>query len=854
MPAPIASRLLDDLVNDIRYAFRTFGRNRGFTAVAVVTLALGIGANTAIFTVVHAVLLKSLPYADSDHLVRIMENVPAAETPDGRARRIGGFSTVDVGELQRRAKAFSGFASYLSAGMTLTGRNGAVNFNGAMISPSIFRVLGVQPLLGRTIEPAPEGTPVEQVVVLSYAGWQRQFGGDPHVLGELLTLDALVGPGFAPDGKAYAIVGVMPLAFQFPTPETQVWMPAVFPPRFRMPALARLADGVSMAAATVDVNAVLRDARGLPQPDNPAAPPRFELVRAQDLLVAPVKPALVVLTVAVGFVLLIACANVANLLLARTAVRRREIAIRASLGAGRARMLRQLLTESLMLALIGGASGAALAFAGVQLLRTLAATLSRVDIGPGGASFPRFGEIGFDPTVLAFTVAVSLVTGVVFGLVPAIRHSNPNQMDVLREGTGAASSGSSMWRHGSRGALVVAEIALAMILLGGGGLLIRSFVKLSTVDPGFNTEHVLTFQVPLPARRYPVVGLKAFSEDLVVRLQALPNVQAAAYAHQLPMVKLRQIAGFRRTIDLPPGPPNPQTPDARFVSRDYFRTMGIRIVAGRGFGDDDRPGRPGAIVINQSLARREFAGENPVGQTVYLGSNTNGPGVGPGLGRPLSTWQVIGVVDDVRQFDLDQEPSPQFFVDFRQWPGTSPVFDVPQYFAVRTSGDPAAIVSDVRAIVRQLEPQAAINNVATMNELVAATISRPRMYAVLLGIFAAVAVGLAAIGIYGMLAYSVAQRTREIGIRMALGAQRREVMGLVLRQSLTLIAAGLAAGLAGAAATTRYLEGMLFGLTPLDPRTFLTVTLLFTAVATLASYVPARRATKVDPLVALRCE
>jgi putative ABC transport system permease protein len=605
-----------------------------------------------------------------------------------------------------------------------------------------------------------------------------------------------------------------------------------------------------MEAAAEEVGAILHQIRGESQAESQPypGPPRFEIVTIQDQLVAPVRPALRVLVVAVGIVLLIACANVASLLLARTSARQREIAVRAALGAGRDRLVRQMLTESVLLALLGGVAGTALAFAGIGALRNLGVSLAqRSDLGPS-ASFPRLEEIGLDATTFAFTIAAALFTGVLFGLAPAVRFTRRDLMDVLRDGGASTSSGFRLVRaSATRSVLVVAETTMAMMLLVGGGLLIHSFLKLTHVNTGFDPANVLTFQVRWSSERDSVSELKMLAEGLVGRVRAVPGVRVAAYAHQLPMVQMEQKAGMRIRLgeQLPPPPgPNevsPYFPDLRLVSQEYLKVIGTRVTAGRAFGENDQLGRPLVMLINEALARSRFPGESPLRKHVYV------------LGD--HAWEIVGVVEDVRQKSLDQEPTPQIFVDFRQWPRSVAPFDLPQYYVVRLVDDrPSSVIPTIRGIVRTLDEQASLDNVAMMEQLVSTSVSRQRMYAVLLGIFAAVAAALAAIGIYGVMTFSVAQRTREIGIRMALGAHSLQVIRLVLRQSMVLTVLGIALGLAGAAAVTRYLEGLLFGLTPLDPMTFIIVSVVFASVAAFASYLPARRATKVDPLIALRCE
>jgi predicted permease len=811
-------------IHDIRSALHALRRTPGFTIVAVATLALGIGANTAIFTVVHSVLLEPLAFHDADRLVRIFENVPGPENRDGRPRRRMMFPRAELGEVRARARTLASVAAQSWGIVTVTGQGEATRVQAAAASGEIFPMLGAVPLTGRFFEPGETTS-----VVLSYGFWQQHFGGDPAVVGRPLTIQGVIPPS---DVKPYTIVGVLPQTFHYLDLDAQVWMPSAPFDRFGSPVVARLAAGVSLGQAAKEVAEIVFAVRGHPEqagPGQAATPPRFEIVRVQDELVAPVKPALLFLMMAVGFVLLISCVNVANLLFARTAARQREISIRIAVGASRGRIIRYLLAESALLALTGGTAGIVLALGGVRVLRVLGATINRADLGAGGAVLPRLDEITLHPQVLAFTLAASVLTAVLCGVAPAVRYSRLSGFDLQPP-------------RRMRGALVVAEIAMAMMLLVAGGLLMHSFVNLARVDPGYDAVNVVTFQIALPGDRYPGPRLKAFAEDVVARLRAIPAVRGAAYANQLPLVGLRDTAGGLRKMADPNSPPVPDGPDARVVSRDYVKVMGIRVVAGRGLGEQDDAGQPGAIVINRALARRQFANENPIGQTVYVGRFPN-------------PWQIVGIVEDVRQFGLDRPPEPQFFIDMRQWPGTGLLlFPVGAYYAVRTTANPAEVIAAARRQVRDLEAEAGLFNAATMEELVATTIARPRLYAVLLGIFAAVGVVLAAVGIYGVLAYSVTQRTREIGIRMALGARRSAVLRLVLGQSFAVTALGIGLGVAGAAWVTRYLKGMLFGLTPLDPITFVAVSILFAAIAAIAAFFPAHRAATVNPVVALRAE
>jgi predicted permease len=842
----MSGRWFDDLGRDVRYAWRSLGGSPVFTTVSVLGLALGIGATTAIFSVVHGVLLKPLPYVDADRVVRARVTAPPATAASSSAPASGPSVSASLGsitvreliELRSRIKglshvAFRGGPSFV----TMSGVGETRRLQGMSVAPGAFDVLGVRPLLGRTFGASEEAPGAEHVMLLAHDTWQRQFNGDPAVVGRRVMLaNALGGPA---KPTTHTILGVMPRGFEFPDAQMQFWTPVPWTPPSSGSVIARLADDVSMPAAAAELEALLREIKG---ERRPAA---FELTRAQDSIVQPVKPALLVLMLASGFVLLIACANVANLLLARTVVRQRELAIRTAIGAGRGRLVRQLLTESILLALLGGAAGTMLAIGGVRLLRGLGTTLNRMDLGVQ-LMFPRLGEVGVNGTVLAVTLGMALATGLLCGLAPALLHSADRQMDLLRVGATANVAGFGTRLRGGfatararlRGVLVIAEVALAMILLIGGGLLLHSLVKLTSIEPGYRAAGVLTFQVALPATRYPSDRVRAFAEDLTTRLGAAPGVQAAAYAQQLPLVSLTENALFRRTPERParfiPG-----SPELRLVSRDYLSVMGTRILQGRGLTEGDAAGRPRVLLINETAARRELPNQNPIGLQVHIGNDA-------GL------WEIVGVVEDVRQFAFNREPTPQVFVDIRQWSGQ--VFPIGPYFSMRTQGGMAATLAAAYAAAHQIDAEAGLFNVAPMVQIVANSTSRPRLYATLLGLFAAIAAALAAIGIYGVIAYAVAQRTREIGIRMALGAPRAQVIGLMMRQSLVLTAAGVLIGIAAAAALARYLEGMLFGLTPLDPTTWAGVSVGFTAVAAVAAYVPARRAATIDPLRALRAE
>jgi putative ABC transport system permease protein len=821
---------LEETRRNLRQAIRALARTPGFVAITTLTIGLAIGSIVTVFSVVNAVVLKPLPYDNPAALVRLVETVSPADSANGGPQRrvTNSLSVGELDELRHRTRTVSEIAAYLNASLTLTDSQSTFRLEGWRVEPSLFPALGVRPLFGRTFEPG-DGTPgTPNVIVLGYRAWQQYLGGRPDVVGQVLTLD----------NTSYTVIAVMPKAFIFPVefPTHDFWLPLTLNVTtkdargVRLPTVIRLASGVSLEMAAGEVTAVLRSLNGKAG--------QYHFVRVQDEWIRPITSALQAFSIGVLLVFLVAGVNVLALMVARTAAREREIAIRAALGGRRALIVGLLITESVLLALLGSAMGILLAFAGSRLLRTLAAPLARMDLGMFTA-FPRLDEVTIDLSVLSFAVMAALIMGIACGLGPALRYTRQARGETLRQGGGSTGSPVASWRWRSSGFLLVMQISLAMILLISSGLLVTSYVKLSSVRLGYNPSRVLTFQVALPAGRYRGPALELFAESLVARLGALPHVTAAAYTPLLPMVTLLEhSASFRRTPAMPPsgGPAD----DLRGVSTDYFRVMGIDLIGGRSFEPADKAGSPRVVVINRAMVRQHFSGEDPIGKFAYLA-------------RSADPWQVVGVVEDVRQLGPREVAKPQAFVDSRQWPGMAPGFRFLQYYAVRLdSPDWTALLPLVRDAVRTIDQDGAVYNVAPMEALLANATSRPRLYAALAGSFSAVVAFIVAIGLYGVVSRLVAHRTREIGIRVALGAPGGVVMRLVLARSAAAAAAGIGLGCLGASVMTRYMQGMLFGVSSLDASTFVTVALMFGSIALLASWLPARRALSVDPLIALR--
>lgn len=840
---------LEDLRRDVPYAARSFARNPGFTLAAVLTLALGIGAGAAVFSIINAVLLRPLSYADADRVVRIIEQLPPRE---GRATARAGHPLA-IGELaafRAESRTFSAAGMEFPRLMVMTGRGHTVRMAGSAVSAETFSSLGVAPILGRLFTGS-EARPGAAAAILSHAAWRQHFDGRPDVLRESVVLD----------GRSFAIIGVMNASFQFPPgSKSQFWLPlqSDLPPAMRLPMTARLRDGVSIQAATEETTAIVSRLR----PGSASSSPRLRVVPVKDLLVEPVSQGFLVVAAGVAFVLLIACVNVANLLLARTAMRQHELTLRLALGAGRGRLFRQFITEGVMLSLMGGAVGLALAAGEISLSQAMSAATPRNDMGPG-INIPRLDEVFLDGAAIGVALLVALFAGLALGLVSALGQPRSSEMANLRSSSRFETSSSSLrHRHRAQSTLVIAEIAMAMLLFVGGALLLRSFVNMARVNPGFNPNGVLTFQVSLtPA--HSIAQVTQFAEDLIARLQALPDVHAVGYAESLPMMPVGRGVRLGLTPDIPrPGSKSPppsglvsaQVPlDVRIVSRGFLDAMGTRLLSGRGLTESDGAGRPQVMLINETLARSGVLGSNPIGRHIYAGGNvTFDPGIRSGAAASLEPWEIVGIVEDVHQLNIATDPSPQLFVDQRQLPGPTggTAFNV----AVRHEGPIAPVSSSLRTIVADLDDEALLENVAPMSELVSSTLARPRLYTVFLSLFAGIAASLAAVGIYGVMSFAVTRRTREIGVRVALGARRSQVVRLVVGQSAALTLAGILLGTAGAVASARLLEGMLFGVSPLDPGTFIAVALAFAALAAIAAFVPARRASSVDPVIALRCE
>ena len=805
---------MDRFLQDLRFSLRMLGRNPAFTAVAVLALALGIGGNAAIFSVVDGVLLKPLALPAADRLV-VTQAVSVPDFLDWR----------------EQSRVFSGMAAWNATGLNWTGRSEPQRLRAALVSPGFFSTLDVGPALGRAFSAAEHRPGGPQAVVLADGLWQRAFGGDPGVLGRALTLG----------GASYTVVGVLPRNFRF-VGTADVWVPYRFddPASYNrgsnfLSVVARLAPGVSLRRARTEMADIVARLERL-HPEN--AGRSVQWTPLPEELVANVRRALLALLAAVGLVLLIACADVANLLLARAAARRREIAVRTALGASRRRLLRQLLTESVLLSLLGAGLGLLLARWGTRRLLALM---------PAGR-IPRLEEVGIDGRVLAFTLGVALLTGLAFGLVPGLHASRPDVAGTLK--SGAAGAGAAGGRGGARlrDGLVVAQVALALLLLVASGLTLKAFVRLSRVDPGIDPLHVLTLTLNLPATPVPAVEARRRGlAEMLARIETLPGVRAASLTVFLPLGGSNLNGDFH--IGGRPDPPPGRMPVAeqRVVAPHYFRAMGIPLLRGRDLEESDGPRAPGAALINETLARRFWPGRDPLGSQVAVDDLQ---------GKPI--WmKVVGVVGDVRHFGLGREPRPEIYMPYRQMPADIVSLFLPLNpisLVVRAAGEPVPLAAAVEREVHAVDRDQPVADVRTMESIVAESLSGPRFASLLLGLFGAVALLLAVAGVYAVLAYSVAQRTRETGLRMALGARRGDVLKLVVGQGMALTLGGVSLGLAAALAATRLLQSLLFGVSARDPQVFFGAPLVLGGVALLACLLPARRATRVDPMAALRGE
>ena len=815
--APARSNLLADLLHDLRYAARIQRKNPAFTVIAIIALALGIGANTAIFSVVNTVLLRPLPYKDPERLVMVWEEA----TKQGYPRDTP--AAANFVDWRDQNQVFEGMAAIVDESFNLTGAGEPERLEGRRVSANLFPLLGVEPQIGRVFTAAEDQPGAQRVVLLSYALWQRRFGGDPGVVGQALTLN----------GNSHTVIGVMPARFEFPSKDDQVWVPVAFTAedaanrnRHYLFVTARLKPGVSLQQAQSEMTTIA--ARLQQQYPESNAELGAVVDSLHEHVVGDIKPALLILLGAVGLVLLIACANVANLLLARAAVRQKEIAVRVALGARRMRLIRQFLTESILLSFLGGLVGLAISYGGLIVLKSFI---------PENISQAR--EIAIDLKVLGFTLFVSLATGIIFGLAPAIQAIRFNQIETLKEGGRDAATGGSGKRL--RSLLVTAEVAISLVLLIGAGLLINSFLRLRSVDPGFRADNLLTMRIVLPEPKYTQFARReAFYTDVVQRVQALAGVRSAAVTTNLPLYRQGNSISIR--IEGRPDPPPNQelVVVTRIISPGYFDTMSIPLLSGRKFTDQDNlDAHNAAVVISETMARRFWPNEDPVGKRISAGR-----------ARSDSDWiQVIGVVKDVRQFELTAEPRPQMYLSYRQ-----AGFFAPRDLVVKTDVDPTSMAATVRNAVWEIDKDQPVSNIQTMEQILADSIARQRFSMLLLAIFAGVALVLAGVGIYGVMSYSVAQRTHEIGIRMALGAQTAAVLKLAVGYGMKLVIAGIVIGLIAAFALTRVMATLLFGVTATDPTTFTVISLLLILVAAIASYIPARRATKVDPIIALRYE
>jgi putative ABC transport system permease protein len=811
---------METFIQDLRYGMRSLIKNPGFAAVAIITLALGIGANTAIFSVVNAVLLQAMPYGDPDKLVMVWGTDPnLGDDPDNMFPVV----PADYYDWNTQNTVFEQIAASRDTQFSLTGMGDPELLVGYRFSSNFFQVAGVKPILGRTFTPEEDRPGSDRVVVLSHHLWMRLFNGDREVLGKTMILS----------GNPYEIIGVMQPGFRHPRGVAELWTPLALPADAATNrqasvcrVLARLKPNITIEQAQAEMGTL---AARLAQ-ENPGTntSPGVKLISLREGQVGDVRPALLLLLGAVSFVLLIACANIANLLLARATARQKEIAVRTALGANRLRLFRQFLTESLLLSVIGGALGLLLAvWSTGPMLRMFPNNIENISI-------PKVEAIPIDWRVLLFTLGAALLTGFIFGIVPALQASKADINLALKESGRTTSGGGSRLRN----ALVVSEIALSLMLLIGAGLLLKSFSELQRSNFGFKTDNVLTVQVILPQQKYsePAKRLQ-FLNDSLQRIESLPGVQSVGATNFLPLTGFWGTATFTVEGQPLPEPGKEPVADNRIATPGYFRTMGIRLVEGREFTEQDRDGAKKVAITNETLARKLWPGESPIGKRVNWG-DANQP----------EMWEIVGVVGDIKSFGLEKETHSDVFRPFAQVP-----FPL-MAFTIRTSGDPMSLAAAVRQEIWSVDKDQPMFKVLSLEQLAAESVSLRRVSLILLGIFAALALIIAAVGIYGVMSYTVNERTNEIGIRLALGAKASDVLKLIVGQGSLLTLLGVGIGLVAAFILSRLIANLLYGVSPTDTLILISAPLISAFVALLASYIPARRAMKIDPMVALRNE
>ena len=810
---------METLFQDIRYGLRTLLKNPGFTLVAVIALAIGIGANTLIFSVVDSVLLRPLLFKDSDRLVMVWETNSQQRDQQGKNPQVAG--PADFTDWKNQNQVFEGMAAYFNWTHNLTGVDDPERLDSTVVTGSFFDVLGMQPELGRAIIPDDDQPGKDNVVVLSRGFWQRRFGSDAAIIGKSITLNR----------NQFTVVGIMPAAFKFPNPAVELWVPSGFSPaqtqdregKF-LKVIARLKPEVKLDQARAAMSTIANQLEQQYPATNTGL--AVEVAPLRENEVSSIRTGLLLLLGAVCFVLLIACANVSSLLLAKAAARRKEMAIRSALGASRRRLVRQMLTESALLATVGGAAGTLLAVWGIDIL---------ISLNPG--DIPHLADARIDGRVLGFTLILSILTALIFGLVPALSASKPDLQKAIRETGSTSETHSRLKLHNL---IIVSEVAVAMVLLVGAGLMIKSFLRLHEVDPGFNTENMLTLRLWLPASRYGSNEQQAaFFQELSDRIETVPGIKSVGAIQDLPLRANRM--GFKFAIEGRAPTRSGEEPDAayRAITPDYFRAMSIPLLEGREFTRQDERTSTPVVIINQSMASRFWPGEDPTGKRIRFGE------------RDAPWYSIVGIAGDVKHMGLDAnegaaiyQPYAQKQFSFLRW----------MTLVMRTDSQPTSLIAAVRGQVQTLDKDQPVYDIATMDQLLSNSIAKPRFYTALLGSFAVLALILASLGTYGVMSFSINQRRREIGIRLAMGAGRGDIFKLVVGRGLLLALTGVAIGLGGAFALTRLMSGLLFGVSATDPVTFIIISLLLTGVALVACYVPARRATKVDPMVALRYE